>query len=60
MESCKTCKYLRELWWWKDYPKDKQYGHCCVVLEKENVVMQLYGLLDKPGNRCEMYGNKHK
>ena len=54
-DSCATCKYSKELWWWKHYPQEKQYGHCCTALLGEGVVMQLYGKLDAPGSRCEMF-----
>lgn len=56
-DCCQNCKYLRDLWWWKDYPKDKQCGHCCVALEPEGVVMQLYGTCDS-ADLCEMHRRK--
>ncbi len=54
-ERCRMCKHLRQLWWWKDYPRDKQYGWCCSPLG--DVVMQLYNI-DRVGDICEMYDRR--
>lgn len=56
MASCRNCRYLRELWYWLDYPREKQYGYCCTVLEGECVVMQLYNINNNEG--CEMFSRR--
>lgn len=53
-EMCKNCKFIRRLWWWKYYPKDKQYGWCCTLFDCEQndyTIMQLY----TPYGLCEMF-----
>lgn len=64
-ERCSNCKFLRKLWWWNNYPYDKQYGYCCIALDvcrskdernELGVVMQLQNTLGK----CEMYTEVEK
>lgn len=53
-EICKNCKHLRRLWWWKNYPKDKQFGWCCDLFNNKRddyTLMQLYSLY----SLCEMF-----
>lgn len=58
IECCNNCMHIRQFWWWKNYPKEKQYGNCCVALNnnrQDGVVMQLYGDMDSPIQKCEMF-----
>lgn len=59
-EMCKNCAFCHTLWYWNDYPKDKQYGWCCTMFHDtgEDVVMQLDSV-DRPGvDMCECFTAK--
>lgn len=56
-DCCHNCRHLKDLWWWKNFPHEKQYGHCCVALESDGVVMQLYGICGT-ADLCEMHRRK--
>lgn len=61
IESCKNCVHLRKLWWWKEYPKEKQYGWCCNLFdnnENDYTLMQLYP--EKGWGFCECYQRRDK
>lgn len=59
IECCKYCKYLKELWYWEDYPRNKKRGFCCNLLDcmGDNIIMQLYNIED---DVCECFECKNK
>lgn len=55
-ECCRNCKYLRNLWWWKNYPEEKQYGYCCTLFNNSDddyTIMQIYDDIDQ--GMCECF-----
>lgn len=53
-ERCANCKYLKDLWYWDNYPNNKRTGKCCSALSNDGVIMQLYDA-DSSESRCEIF-----